>query len=50
MEEVVTTAIGAVFEKNEPSGLRVVNVYKDRFEHKYYPLTDIPAHPGLKDR
>ncbi|XP_003745368.1 serine/threonine-protein phosphatase CPPED1 [Galendromus occidentalis] len=50
IEEVVTNAVGLSFGENEPSGLRVVNVYQDRFEHKYYPVTDIPLDPGLAEK
>jgi len=48
IEEVVTSAVGPALG-DEPSGLRVVNVYQNGFEHKYYPLPEIPVHPGLRE-
>lgn len=47
VDQVVTTAVGAALG-TDPSGLRVVCVYQDRIEHKYYPLEKIPQDPELK--
>ncbi|XP_046664304.1 serine/threonine-protein phosphatase CPPED1-like isoform X1 [Homalodisca vitripennis] len=42
LECVVTSAIGKQLG-TDLSGMRVVKVYKDRVEHQYYPLSEIPA-------
>jgi len=40
-EMVVTSAVGRPLG-DAPSGIRIIKVYKDRIEHIYYPLDQIP--------
>ncbi|KAK7869703.1 hypothetical protein R5R35_011773 [Gryllus longicercus] len=42
MEVVVSSAIGGQLGPDK-SGIRVVKVYKDKIEHEYYPIDDIPS-------
>ncbi|XP_022693957.1 serine/threonine-protein phosphatase CPPED1-like isoform X1 [Varroa jacobsoni] len=49
IEEVITTGVGVALGHNEPPGLRVVCVYQDRLNHKYYPLDQIPRNPELQE-
>lgn len=41
MELVTTSALGKPLGK-APSGMRIVKVYKERIEHEYYGLDEIP--------
>jgi len=41
MQLVTTSALGKPLGKN-PSGMRIVKIYKDRIEHEYYGLDDLP--------
>ncbi|MHC4446059.1 MAG: metallophosphoesterase [Planctomycetota bacterium] len=47
MELVATSAIGKPHGK-DPSGFRIVKVYQDRIEHRFYGLNAIPRHIELK--
>jgi hypothetical protein len=38
---IVTSAVGKPLG-DAPSGVRIIKVYKDRIEHSYYPLDQIP--------
>ena len=40
-EMIVTSAVGRPLG-DAPSGIRIIKVYKDRIEHIYYPLDQIP--------
>jgi 3',5'-cyclic AMP phosphodiesterase CpdA len=40
-EMIVTSAVGKPLG-DAPSGVRIIKVYKDRIEHSYYPLDQIP--------
>jgi len=40
-EMVVTSAVGRPLG-DAPSGIRIIKVYKDRIEHIYYPLDQVP--------
>ena len=40
-EMIVTSAVGRPLG-DAPSGVRIIKVYKDRIEHSYYPLDQIP--------
>jgi 3',5'-cyclic AMP phosphodiesterase CpdA len=40
-EMVVTSAVGRPLG-DAPSGIRIIKVYKDRIEHTYYPLDQVP--------
>jgi 3',5'-cyclic AMP phosphodiesterase CpdA len=40
-EFIVTSAVGKPLGE-APSGLRIIKVYQDRIEHKYYSLDEIP--------
>lgn len=46
LESVVTSAIGYQLGTDK-SGLRVVKVYRDRLEHQYYPLSQVPLSVDL---
>ncbi|XP_054263530.1 serine/threonine-protein phosphatase CPPED1-like [Macrosteles quadrilineatus] len=46
LECVVTSATGYQLG-SDTHGLRVVKVYRDKVEHKYYPLADLPAEVSL---
>jgi len=46
MEMVTTGALGQALGK-DPSGLRIVKVYKDSIKHDYYPVEKIPDHVDL---
>jgi 3',5'-cyclic AMP phosphodiesterase CpdA len=41
MEMITTSAVGKPLGK-DPSGFRVVKVYRQRIEHRYYGLEDVP--------
>jgi len=41
LEMITTGSVGQPFGK-DPSGLRIVEVYRDRIEHEYYGLDDVP--------
>ena len=49
MEIVATGPVGKPLRK-DPSGLRIVEVYKDRIVHQYYPLEAVPARVCLAER
>jgi len=38
---ITTSALGKPLGNN-PSGMRIVKIYKDRIEHEYYGLSDLP--------
>jgi 3',5'-cyclic AMP phosphodiesterase CpdA len=41
MEMITTSAVGKPLGK-DPSGFRIVKVYEDRIEHRYYGLDEVP--------
>jgi 3',5'-cyclic AMP phosphodiesterase CpdA len=47
MEMVTTSAVGKPLRK-DPSGLRIVKVFADRIEHRYYGLDDVPEWVELR--
>jgi len=49
MEIVATGPVGKPLRK-DPSGLRIVEVYKDRIAHCYYPLNAVPERVCLAGR
>ncbi|MGQ9649773.1 MAG: metallophosphoesterase [Phycisphaerae bacterium] len=49
MEIVSTGPIGKPLRK-DPSGLRIVEVYKDRLAHRYYPVDAVPEKVCLAER
>jgi 3',5'-cyclic AMP phosphodiesterase CpdA len=48
MEMVVTSAVGLSLG-DDPSGFRIVKVYDDRIEHRYYGLDEMPEAVDLGD-
>ena len=46
LEMITTGPVGRPLGK-DPSGLRIVKVYADRIEHRYYGLDDVPAEIAL---
>jgi hypothetical protein len=46
MEIVTTSAVGFQLG-NDKSGFAIVKVFKDKIEHKYYSLEDVPTTVNL---
>ena len=46
-EIVATGPLGKPLRK-DPSGVRIVEVYKDRLVHRYYPLDAVPEQVCLR--
>ena len=49
MEIVVTTAVGCQINNEVTHGMRLVQVYRDRVEHKFYSLDEFPSIVQLAD-
>lgn len=48
MEMVTTSAIGEPLGK-DPSGFRIIRVFKDRIDHRYYSIDSIPGNVDLRN-
>lgn len=49
MEMITTSAVGKPLGK-DPSGFRIVEVYRQRIAHRYYGLDDVPEQVRLEER
>ena len=50
--EMITTTVAALgaSPKNKPHGVRIVEVYPDRIEQKFYAYETLPEKVELKDK